>query len=106
MFFVNKNKTFAFLRGTVANKKFVANKGKVDFLKYELNDNNSKDVFLFESVIDALSFKTATGANGTYIVFNGSGMINRIDELQLQKNNNVYCCFDKDEQGEVFDDKN
>ena len=103
--FVNKNNTFAFLRGTVANKKFVANKGKVDFLKYDFNDNNSKDVFLFESVIDALSFKTSTNANGTYIVFNGSGMINRIDELQLHKYNNVYCCFDKDEQGEVFDDK-
>ena len=103
--FVNKNNTFAFLRGTVANKKFVANKGKVDFLKYDFNDNNSKNVFLFESVIDALSFKTSTNANGTYIVFNGSGMINRIDELQLHKYNNVYCCFDKDEQGEVFDDK-
>ena len=38
-------------------------------------------------------------------MFNGSGMINRIDELQLHKYNNVYCCFDKDEQGEVFDDK-
>jgi 5S rRNA maturation endonuclease (ribonuclease M5) len=103
--FINQKQNFAFLRGTVANKKFVANKGKVDFLKYEFNNDNSKNVFLFESVIDALSFKTSTGANGTYIVFNGSGMINRIDELQLQKYNKVFCCFDKDEQGNFFDDK-
>ena len=32
-------------------------------------------------------------------------MINKINDLKLQDYNNVYCCFDKDEQGNKFDVK-
>lgn len=101
--FVNEQKTFAFIRGTYEGKKYVANRGNVDFLNYDFGKSN--DVYLFESAIDALSFRTATNSDGKYIVFNGSGMINRIQELELQKYNNVFSCFDNDEQGRIFCDK-
>lgn len=104
--FTNEQRTFAFLRGTVKGKKFVANKGKLDFIKYNFQKEQSKEnVFLFESAIDALSFFTLTKKQGSYIVLNGSGMINKINDLKLQDYNNVYCCFDKDEQGNKFDVK-
>lgn len=102
--FTNKQKTFAFIRGTYKAKRYVANRGKVDFLKYDFNKSNSKDVYLFESAIDALSFRTSTNKDGEYIVLNGNGMISRVAELQLE-NKKVNLCFDNDEQGKAFCDK-
>lgn len=102
--FTNKQKTFAFIRGTYKAKRYVANRGKVDFLKYDFNKSNSKDIYLFESAIDALSFRTSTNKDGEYIVLNGNGMISRVAELQLE-DKKLNLCFDNDEQGKAFCDK-
>lgn len=102
--FTNQQRTFAFIRGTYKGKRYVANKGKVDFLKYDFNKSNSNDVYIFESAIDALSFRTSTAKDGEYIVLNGSGMISRVAELQLE-NKNLNLCFDNDDQGKAFCDK-
>jgi 5S rRNA maturation endonuclease (ribonuclease M5) len=60
---------------------------------------------LFESAIDALSFRSMNpDANGTYIVLNGSALVNRIHEVTDQTDK-VYLCFDNDEQGTKFCDK-
>ena len=102
--FTNEKRTFAFLRGTYQAKRFVANKGNVDFLKFDFNKENSKDVYFFESAIDALSFRTSTKKEGEYIVLNGNGMIARIPELQLE-GKKINLCFDNDDQGKAFCDK-
>ena len=73
-------------------------------MKYDFNKSQSKDVYLFESAIDALSFRTSTSKDGEYIVLNGSGMISRVAELQLE-NKNLNLCFDNDDQGKAFCDK-
>jgi len=103
--FTNEKNTFAYVRGTVKGKRFVANKGNVDFLKYDFESENSNEIFLFESAIDAFSFRTKTGKSGTYVVLNGSGMINRIEELNIGNYKKLNLCFDNDDQGKAFCDK-
>ncbi len=99
--FLNLNRTYAFLRGT-ADKRFVKNVGVMDFITYGKGD----DTYLFESVIDLLSFKTLYPTNqAVFVSTNGSAMSNRFTELNLQSYKNVYCCFDNDEQGRKFDEK-
>ena len=101
--FVNSNKTYGFLRGS-REKKFVKNVGVMDFIIYTGKSNS--DIYLFESIIDALSFKTLySDKDGVYVSTNGSAMINRLFELNLQNYKSVFCCFDNDEQGRKFDDK-
>ena len=50
------NGKFAFLRGTYQEKKYASVAGEADFLQY--NFGKSTDTYLFESAIDALSFRT------------------------------------------------
>ena len=102
--FVNEARTFCFIRGTYIPKKFTSNNGDVDFFIYKFQKDKTakKNVYLFESVIDAMSFYTLTRKIGVYIILNGNGMINRINELSLNDYENVYCCFDNDEQGDKF----
>lgn len=98
--FTNENSTFAFVRGTVPDKRFVGTRGNLDFIKYQFGKTN--DLYVFESAIDALSFRTMNPSkDGLYIVTNGSALIKRVHELG-DKFNNVYCCFDNDEQGKKF----
>ena len=100
--FTNDNQTFGFIRGTYEGKRFVGVKGKIDFIKYDFGNQNNTNLFVFESAIDALSYRTMhPQKDGLYIVLNGSALINRIHEV-ADKFSNVVCCFDNDEQGEKF----
>lgn len=101
--FTNDKNTFAFIRGTYEGKRFVGVKGDIDFIQYDYGNPETK--YLFESAIDALSFRSMNpDANGTYIVLNGSALVNRIHEVTDQADK-VYLCFDNDEQGTKFCDK-
>ena len=105
--FLNDNKTFAFIRGTYEGKRFVGVAGEIDYLRYEFPENNNKteNLYLFESVIDALSYRTKfPHKDGTYIVLNGSALMNQISQI-ADNFDNVHCCFDNDEQGIKFCDK-
>ena len=42
-------------------------------------------------------------SGGVFVCINGSAMVNRLSELNLQSYKNVYCCFDNDLQGRKFD---
>ena len=100
--FLNLNHTFAFLRG-IQDRRFVKNAGEMNFIIYQAGKS---DIYLFESVIDLLSFKTLyPERKGTFGSINGSAMINRLFELNLQNYENIFCCFDNDEQGYKFDEK-
>lgn len=102
--FTNKDNSFAFLRGTYEGKRFVGVKGEIDFIEYEFNKTNNDNVYLFESTIDALSYRTLNPSkDGSYIVLNGSALINKVT-VRLDKFKNVICCFDNDAQGEKFCD--
>lgn len=103
--FVNSKKTFAFLRGTFEGKRFVGTRGQQDFIKYNFGTTEPTETYLFESAIDALSFYSQYKKKGQYVVLNGSAMINKIHELELDKKTKVFCCFDNDEQGQKFCDK-
>lgn len=101
--FVNDKNSFGFLRGTLENKKFVSVAGEPDFLKYEFG--KSQDTYLFESAIDALSFRTLhPEKDGKYLVLNGSMLVNRVHEV-IEPNSKVFLCFDNDTQGQKFCDK-
>lgn len=106
----NPNKTFAIVRGTVKLKNgekntFKANKGKMDFIKFQ-NTENPKKLYVFESAIDALAFQSLNeNAKGVFISTNGNAMINRLDELNLNQFDRVIACFDNDEQGDKFTEK-
>ena len=103
--FTNENNTFAYVRGTHKEKRFVANKGEMSFLKYE-NTQNPEQIYLFESVIDLMSYRTLNPEHkGTFVSIQGSAMANRLNELELSKFKNVVCCFDNDDQGKRFDQK-
>lgn len=103
--FTNENKTYAFVRGSHPTKKFVASKGQMDFIKVS-NTDEPKQVFLFESAIDMLSYRSLNpDEKGTFISIQGSAMSNRLAELSLEKYENVVCCFDNDSQGKRFDER-
>lgn len=101
--FINDEKNFAFLRGTHEEKRFVSVAGKPNFLQYQFGQ--SSDTYLFESAIDALSFRTLyPEKDGNYIVLNGSMLVNRIHEV-IKENSKLFLCFDNDDQGQKFCDK-
>lgn len=103
--FINDTKTFAFLHGTNITKKFMAVRGKIDFFTIS-NTDNPNQIFLFESIIDSLSFLTLySSEKGLFISLNGSAMINKLNQLNLKQYDKVYCCFDRDSQGRIFDAK-
>lgn len=104
--FVDKaeNPKFATIRGTHHEKRFVASKGEMNFLKYRRGED--KNIYMFESVIDLLSFMTLyPNLKGQFVSIQGSAMSGRLDELNLQNYGEVFCCFDNDEQGKVFTSK-
>lgn len=104
--FPNAEKTFSFSRGTYEGKRFVCCNGEMDFLKYDFNQSKTNEIYLFESSIDALSFRTLNPKkDGLYVVLNGSALINRVHELGIDNFSKVHLCFDNDEQGQKFCDK-
>lgn len=101
--FTNEFNTFASLRGTYEEKKFVSVNGTPDFLIYDFGKPDN--VYLFESAIDALSFRTLyPEKQGSFVVLNGSMLINRIHEVTSEASK-VFLCFDNDQQGSKFCDK-
>jgi hypothetical protein len=110
LIFTNKNKTFGLVRGTVKLKNglkntFKCNKGLMDFIQFQ-NEINPKNLYVFESAIDALAYQTLnTDAKGLFVSINGSAMSNRMAELNPDSFSNVFACFDNDDQGGIFTDK-
>lgn len=104
--FLNEEKTFAFSRGTYGEKNdFKMCNGEMDFIKYDFDKQKTNEIYMFESTIDALSFRTLNPSkDGLYVVLNGSTMINHIEELKLDSFSKVNLCFDADEQGTKFCD--
>lgn len=105
--FPNKENTTAFIRGTYQpippKPTFKAVAGKADFIKFDFGNNKEK--YIFESVIDALSYRTLNPTkDGEYIVTNGAMMINRVHEAIATDTTKVNLCFDKDPTGKSFCD--
>lgn len=101
--FTSENNSFAYVRGTHKEKRFVSNKGEMNFLKYE-NTPIPEKIYLFESVIDLMSYRTLNPEiKANFVSIQGSAMANRLNELNLNKFQSVICCFDNDEQGAKFD---
>lgn len=102
--FVNEDKTFSFSRGTYGEEnKFKMCNGKLDFIKYDFNSSKTNEIYLFESTIDALSFRSLNpDKDGIYVSLNGNALINHIQELNLDSFSKVNLCFDNDEQGNKF----
>jgi len=107
--FTNDKNDFAFIRGTYeveGKKPFAGCVGKIDFIKYDFNQSKTNEIYLFESSIDALSFRTLNpNKNGVYVVLNGNALIDRVQELGIDSFDKVHLCFDNDEQGIKFCDK-
>ena len=100
--FTNDKNTFAFIRGTYDGKRFVGVKGELDFIKYDFNNHNNENLFVFESAIDALSYRTLNpDKDGVYLVVNGSALINRVFEV-ADNFKKTTLCFDNDEAGQKF----
>jgi 5S rRNA maturation endonuclease (ribonuclease M5) len=77
--------------------------GKPNFFKYNFGFSNN--VYLFESVIDGLSFRTIYLYDGIYIITNGNTLINKVKKLkEIENTDNIYCCFDNDDKGKFFDE--
>jgi hypothetical protein len=99
--FVDHTKKYSYIRST-NTVKYVITNGKPTFFKYKFG--NSNDIYLFESIIDALSFRTLYNKNGNYIVTNGNTLINKLNQLpELKSADAIYLCFDNDAQGHKFD---
>lgn len=100
--FTNNKYTFSLSKG-IGNVKFNKCSGIPDFITY---GPISDVIFLFESPIDALSYKEIYNENnGTLISTNGEMMINKV--IKYIKNNNikkVFTCFDNDEKGNKYHD--
>lgn len=104
--FYNENRTYAFIRST-NNKRFVKSTGIPNFIIYKTFNNKDKEIYLFESVIDTLSYMDLTNIKeGFYVSINGSSMINRVvDFIKNIDINKVYLCFDNDKAGDIFSEK-
>lgn len=107
--FPNEDNSFAALRGTHPTKKYAVNTGSMDFFKVSNQEDKTKEydkIFLFESPIDLLSFRTLyPEQKGTFVSMNGNSMIGRIEELKLDQYKEVVCGFDNDDQGKRFTQK-
>jgi hypothetical protein len=101
--FTNKGNTFAVIRSINSNYKSCS--GTPDFITFKntIRDNNI-NMYIFESVIDILSFITLyPNIKGSYISVNGNMMINKIHLIEdIGKCNILHLCFDNDKTGEEF----
>lgn len=99
--FTNDDNSYVYIRG-VFNIKYIVTNGKPNFIKYKFNNTNN--IYFFESIIDALSYRTMYKKDGLYVSINGNTLINKIDKIEEIKNSEyIYCCFDNDVQGRKFD---
>jgi hypothetical protein len=99
--FVDSTKTYSYIR-SINTIKYILTNGKPTFFKYRFGNVNN--VYIFESIIDCLSFRTLYNKDGIYIVTNGSTLVNKLNNLEeLYSADNVYLCFDNDDQGHNFD---
>lgn len=107
--FTNEDNSFAALRGTHPTKKYAVNLGKADFFIVSNQEDKTKQydkIFLFESPIELLSFRTLhPEQKGTFVSFNGNSMIGRTEKLNLEQYKEVHCGFNNDDQGKKFTQK-
>lgn len=99
--FYNEDKTYAFLRST-GIKKFTKSTGISNFIIYRYHNDNP--LFIFESVIDILSYiDINNNINGTFISTNGNMMIKKVKDFIIKNDiKEVNYCFDNDIQGSKF----
>lgn len=101
--FLNNNSTFCIIRGTNINYRYTSCAGEPDFIIYQnIQSINDKDIYLFESPIDALSFISLNkDLKGKFISINGNMMINKMNNIENIKDiSNLYICFDNDKAGD------
>lgn len=107
--FPNEDNSFAALRGTHPTKTYKLNLGAADFYIISNQEDKTKQpdkIFLFESPIELLSFRTLhPEEKGTFVSFNGNSMIGRTEKLKLDQYKEVVCCFNSDDQGKKFTQK-
>ena len=102
--FSNPENSYAFVRG-ITSIKFTQSRGQMDFIKTQ-NTPEPKKIYLFESPIDMLSYRTLyPEKQGQFVSLQGSSMTGKIEELKLNSFEKVVCCFDNDRQGKVFAEK-
>lgn len=82
------------------DKKIIGNKG----ISYLINGNNPKNIYIFESMLDAIAFKELHPYNaGQYISFNGSITPEQTKTfynlLNKYKEPTILNCFDNDTAG-------
>jgi 5S rRNA maturation endonuclease (ribonuclease M5) len=69
---------------------------------------NSQDIYIFESVFDAMAFRELHKKEGFYISTAGAISQKQIEYLKAiiksAKSNNIYVCLDNDEAGNVLSD--
>lgn len=107
--FPNEDNSFAALRGTHPTKTYKLNLGAADFYIISNQEDKTKQpdkIFLFESPIELLSFRTLhPEEKGTFVSFNGNSMIGRTEKLKLDQYKEIVCCFNSDDQGKKFTQK-
>lgn len=94
--FYNEDKTYAFLRSTYSN--FKKHTGQSNFI---ILKNDKNPLYLFESVIDMISYIDMLDGmvRGIFACTGGNMMINKVEELINKDINEVIYCFDNDTQG-------
>lgn len=104
--FLSRNLKTAFMRGTrrFSNgnpNKFKSIAGIPDLIDFHFNPRKNPRIYVFESVIDALSYKTRNpNARGIFISTNGQMAIKRVQEFIKQYPSSKVClCLDNDEAG-------
>jgi hypothetical protein len=94
--FYNNDMSYAFLRSTYS--KFKKHTGIPDFISYK---NDVNPLYLFESVIDMISYIDLHNGNikGVLACTGGNMMINKIEKIINNDIKEIYYCFDNDNQG-------
>lgn len=98
--FYNPIQEFCILRSSYTDWKGIRSASAYGF--WQTGDGKTKDVYIFESPIDALSYMTIYGTEGTYIAMGG---IKKGTMEQIQNSFSGYhffLCVDWDEAGDSF----
>jgi hypothetical protein len=94
--FYNEDKTYAFLRNIKSN--FKQHAGESNFIVYK---NDISPLYLFESVIDMISYIDINKGllKGIFACTGGNMMVNKIEKLINNDIKEIIYCFDNDLQG-------
>lgn len=98
--FYNPTQEFCILRSTYADWKGIRTLTKNGY--WEAENGEEKEVYIFESPIDALSYMTLYGASGTYVAMGGlkKGTVEEI--VSDYRGYHYNLCVDWDAKGNQF----